>query len=61
MLTCQKDFFSLPDDLHYLNGAYMSPLSKAVEAAGIRGMAQKAIPSGLTSESGPILRSPERR
>jgi selenocysteine lyase/cysteine desulfurase len=50
MLTCQKDFFSLPDDLHYLNGAYMSPLSKAVEAAGIRGMAQKAIPSRIRAD-----------
>ncbi len=47
MLTCQRDLFSLPDDLHYLNGAYMSPLSKAVEAAGIRGMAQKAVPSRI--------------
>lgn len=47
MLTCQKDLFSLPDDLHYLNGAYMSPLSKAVEAAGIRGIAQKAVPSRI--------------
>lgn len=47
MLTCQRDRFSLPDDLHYLNGAYMSPLSKAVEAAGIRGIAQKAVPSRI--------------
>ncbi|ETX00170.1 MAG: hypothetical protein ETSY1_12205 [Candidatus Entotheonella factor] len=47
MLTCQKDLFSLPDDLHYLNGAYMSPLSKAVEAGGIRGIAQKAVPSRI--------------
>ncbi len=50
MLTCQKDRFSLPDDLHYLNGAYMSPLSKAVEAAGIRGIAQKAVPSRIQPE-----------
>jgi selenocysteine lyase/cysteine desulfurase len=47
MLTCQKDLFSLPDDLHYLNGAYMSPLSKAVEAAGVRGIAQKSVPSRI--------------
>ncbi len=47
MLTCQKDLFSLPDDLHYLNGAYMSPLSKAVEAAGHQGIAQKAVPSRI--------------
>ena len=51
MLTCQKDLFSLPDDLHYLNGAYMSPLSKAVEAAGVRGIAQKAVPSRIRPEA----------
>ena len=50
MLPCQKDLFSLPDDLHYLNGAYMSPLSKAVEAAGVRGIAQKAVPSRIRPE-----------
>ncbi len=50
MLTCQKDLFSLPDDLHYLNGAYMSPLSKAVEAAGHQGIAQKAVPSRIQTD-----------
>lgn len=50
MLTCQKDLFSLPDNLHYLNGAYMSPLSKAVEAAGHQGIAQKAVPSRIHPE-----------
>lgn len=50
MLTCQKDLFSLPDDIHYLNGAYMSPLSKAVEAAGHQGIAQKAVPSRIQTD-----------
>ena len=31
MLTCQKHLFSLPDDVHYLNCAYMSPLARRVE------------------------------
>ena len=47
MLPCQKHLFSLPDDAHYLNGAYMSPLLKSVEEAGIRGMAGKRMPSSI--------------
>jgi selenocysteine lyase/cysteine desulfurase len=47
MLTCQKSQFSLPPDEHYLNCAYMSPLSKAVEAAGLAGVARKSVPSRI--------------
>jgi selenocysteine lyase/cysteine desulfurase len=47
MLPCQKPVFSLPDDEHYLNCAYMSPMSKAVEAAGVAGVATKRVPSRL--------------
>jgi selenocysteine lyase/cysteine desulfurase len=50
-LTCQKDLFSLPESLHYLNCAYMSPLAKAVEEAGVMGMARKRIPTRITPES----------
>ena len=50
MLTCQKQLFSLPADLHYLNGAYMSPLSKAVEAAGQSGVARKTVPSRIVPD-----------
>lgn len=46
-LSCQKHLFSLPEGLHYLNCAYMSPLSKQVEAAGIAGMQRKRIPSNI--------------
>lgn len=48
MLTCQKDLFSLPEDHHYLNCAYMAPLSRAVEAAGISGLRRKKDPASLT-------------
>jgi selenocysteine lyase/cysteine desulfurase len=48
MLACQKPLFALPDDEHYLNCAYMSPLSRAVEAAGVRGIARKRVPSRLS-------------
>lgn len=47
-LTCQRDAFDLPADLHYLNGAYMSPLSKAVTAAGHEGITRKRVPTRIT-------------
>jgi len=46
-LTCQKDAFALPRDLHYLNSAYMSPLPQVVEEAGIRGMLRKRNPAEM--------------
>ncbi|MDH4062828.1 MAG: aminotransferase class V-fold PLP-dependent enzyme [Acidobacteriota bacterium] len=49
MLSCQKSLFALPDDEHYLNCAYMSPLSTKVEEAGVRGLARKRVPSRLSA------------
>jgi len=46
-LGCQKEAFSLPSTVHYLNCAYMSPLPRAVEEAGIRGMFRKRNPALL--------------
>lgn len=46
-LRCQREAFSLPPDLHYLNCAYMSPLPRAVEEAGVQGIARKRNPSAL--------------
>ncbi len=43
-LTCRKREFSLPDDVHYLNAAYMSPLSRRVVEAGVAGIGRKALP-----------------
>lgn len=48
MLTCQRHLFSLPPNLHYLNCAYMSPLLKAVEEAGVAGIRRKRDPSAIT-------------
>ncbi len=48
MLPCQKSRFALPDDEHYLNCAYMSPMSLAVEAAGVTGVGRKRVPSRIT-------------
>ncbi|MCC6991420.1 MAG: aminotransferase class V-fold PLP-dependent enzyme [Acidobacteria bacterium] len=49
MLSCQKSRFSLPDDEHYLNCAYMSPTSVAVETAGMTGVARKRVPSRIAT------------
>ncbi|MEM6647335.1 MAG: aminotransferase class V-fold PLP-dependent enzyme [Bacteroidota bacterium] len=43
-LACQRDLFSLPLDVHYLNCSSRSPLAKAVEAAGVAGLRGKRVP-----------------
>lgn len=50
MLTCQRNLFALPPELHYLNCGYMSPLPRRVEEAGFQGMRRKRVPSQITSE-----------
>ncbi len=50
MLNCQRHLFQLPDDISYLNGAYMSPLLKSVEDAGVNGMRRKRNPSSIKPE-----------
>ena len=51
MLDCQRALFSLPPDLHYLNGAYMSPQLRTVKAAGLAGLEQKDDPTRITRAS----------
>lgn len=50
MLETQKYLFSLPDDVHYLNCATMSPSLKSVEAAGIKGILRKSQPFTITQD-----------
>jgi len=50
VLSPHEDAFQLPPDVHYLNCAYMSPLPRAVEEAGIRGIRRKRVPSGIRPE-----------
>lgn len=50
MLDCQRHLFSLPDNIHYLNCAYMSPLLKSVEEAGINGIVKKRLPNTIGNE-----------
>ena len=44
MIPCQRHLFDLPDDIAYLNCAYMAPLMHSVVEAGQRGYgARRAI------------------
>jgi selenocysteine lyase/cysteine desulfurase len=45
MLTCKYGRFSLPKSITYLNCAYMAPLLKSVEKAGVRGVRLKRNPA----------------
>ena len=49
-LPCQRHHFSLPDDFHYLNCAYMGPLPLAAERAGIEGLRAKRFPQAIAPE-----------
>jgi selenocysteine lyase/cysteine desulfurase len=51
MLPCQRDLFDIPSEVTYLNCAYMSPLMKTVLKAGGQGLARKAHPWELTSDT----------
>ncbi|MFZ3262390.1 MAG: aminotransferase class V-fold PLP-dependent enzyme [Terriglobales bacterium] len=50
MLPCQRHLFDIPDDVAYLNCAYMSPLLKSALEAGTAGLARKAHPWELTAD-----------
>jgi selenocysteine lyase/cysteine desulfurase len=50
MLRCQRHLFDIPDDVAYLNCAYMSPLMKPALEAGIAGFARKVHPWQITSD-----------
>ena len=43
-LPSQRHLFDIPDDIAFLNCAYLSPLPKASLAAGERGLWRKAQP-----------------
>ncbi|MDH5609216.1 MAG: aminotransferase class V-fold PLP-dependent enzyme [Cyclobacteriaceae bacterium] len=50
MLTCQRDKFQLQGKISYLNCAYMSPMMKKVEKAGINGIMAKRKPYKIMAE-----------
>lgn len=43
----QKHLFQLPEEIHFLNGAYMSPLLRSVEEIGIQALIQKRNPTSI--------------
>ncbi len=50
MIPCQRQLFDLPDDVAYLNCAYMSPLMHPVAEAGRAAIATKMRPWGTFAE-----------
>ena len=51
MLDCRRDDFGLEDGIHYLNCAYLGPLPRRVEEAGIAGIARKRSPTEVPSSA----------
>ncbi len=48
MLSSQRHLFAMPDDVTYLDAAYMSPIPLAAAEAGIKGTQVKAAPWDMT-------------
>ena len=46
-LGCQRESFSLPEEVHYLNCAFMGPLPRVTEEAGMAGVLQKRNPTKI--------------
>ncbi len=49
-LTCRREDFSLPREVHYLNCAYMGPLPRVTEEVGIEGIRKKRVPISIVPE-----------
>ena len=50
MPSSRRHQFSLPSDTHYLNCAYMSPLSRRVQEAGGSAIRRGAVPAAIRTE-----------
>ena len=50
MIESRKPLFSLPDGLHYLNCAYMSPTPTSVQDIGMAAVRRKADPSQIVPD-----------
>jgi selenocysteine lyase/cysteine desulfurase len=50
MIPCQRSLFDIPEEVAYLNCAYMSPLMKSVVEAGTAALARKAHPWEITPD-----------
>jgi len=51
MLSCQRHLFAIPQDVVYLDAAYMTPIPRSAMAAGERGVRVKAAPWDMTIAS----------
>ncbi len=51
MLPCRRHLFSIPEDVIYLDAAYMTPIPQTAIAAGVRGVNVKAAPWDMTINS----------
>ncbi len=49
LLTSQRHLFNLPENVAYLNCAYMGPNLKSVEQAGVQAVKQKNLPFTVTA------------
>ena len=56
-LACQREAFSIPHGVHYLNCAYMGPLSRVTEQAGIAALHRSRCPVELPPAE--YFRSPD--
>jgi selenocysteine lyase/cysteine desulfurase len=50
MIPCQRSLFDIPEDITYLNCAYMSPLMRSVAEAGKAGVERKLRPWKITPD-----------
>ena len=48
-LTCQRGAFQLPRDAHYFNCAYMGPLPRVSERAGVEALTRKRLPTSIVA------------
>lgn len=51
MIECQRNLFNMPDDVTYLNSAYMGAQLKSVSEAGVNGLRRKEQPWTLGPEA----------
>ena len=50
IIDCQRHLFDVPDDVHYLNCAYISPLLRAAKSAAAEGLIRESHPWTITAE-----------
>ncbi len=49
-LECQRAAFGLPEELHFLNCAYMGPLPNVTEEVGIQALRRKRVPVDIHAD-----------